>query len=179
MQTISLRGNNPFASAFPKQASNDQPLLLNCTATYWRKLLVSKARYFFALFWRCSLYTCSPMEALYRLTLPLYKSTVPRSISPLTVLYDRPKCLAILYVDQPSLRWTSMSCRSSAVRCCPLRAFVVYFGMSIVIFLSELLLSNLNSTTGLSLWILFSVFLLLQVHFTMRQKFKIKKFLLF
>ena len=35
-------------------------------------------------------------------------------------------------------------------------------------FLSELLLSNLNSTTGSSLWILFSVFLLLQVHFTMR-----------
>ena len=42
--------------------------------------------------------------------------------------------------------------------------------MSIVMFLSELLLSNLNSTTGSSLWILFSVFLLLQVHFTMRQK---------
>lgn len=36
-------------------------------------------------------------------------------------------------------------------------------------FLSELLLSNLNSTTGSSLWILFSVFLLLQVHFTMCQ----------
>ena len=41
----------------------------------------------------------------------------------------------------------------------------------------ELLLSNLNSTTGLSLWILFSVFLLLQVHFTMRLifSFLIKK----
>ena len=46
--------------------------------------------------------------------------------------------------------------------------------MSIVMFLSELLLSNLNSTTGSSLWILFSVFLLLQVHFTLRQKYDLR-----
>ena len=66
---------------------------------------------------RCSWYTFSAVSALYRRTFPLYSGVNPRLISLRIVLYGRPRCCAILYIDHPSFNRTSISCRSSDVMC--------------------------------------------------------------